>query len=140
FDRTCAVVGAFLFHTFPSQPHAREPHRLALVHCIAGGFRNRRRIGSGGAAASDDARERRVRHPRRSRGARNHSAAPQRRGAAVNTDKKQFGRRLTPMKADKTNATFLFSIGVYLRSSVASYVLAFFSILLGAILFSACGT
>jgi hypothetical protein len=29
------------------------------------------------------------------------------------------------MNADKTNANFLFSIGVYLRSSAASYVLAF---------------
>src|SRR6266852_4021393 len=60
-----------VFHALPSEPYAREPHRLALVCRIAGGFRHRRRIGRGAAAASADARERRVRHPRRSRGARN---------------------------------------------------------------------
>ena len=59
-DRSCVVVGAPLFDTLLAEPSAREPHRLAVVHGIAGGFRHRRRIDRGAAAASADTREHRV--------------------------------------------------------------------------------
>ena len=54
-DRPCLMVGVPLHNVAPAQPIACQPHRLAMVHCFAGGLRNRGRFSRDARVADDDA-------------------------------------------------------------------------------------